>query len=1465
MAEELGAAVLRVTVRTDEALQALNAFRTQVSQQLGDVGQVNFRGLEQGAAQAGQRTGRALAQGITQATQGLRFESIREALDFSGALNGTLRDLRQYQTALVALREVTPATARGFVQLNDVIEATSQAIRNYSASTDRLQDDAARVAIREQAAAFRQQRAALREQQAALREQQAQVREAAQEDRAWAGAIRTIEQAQRSAAAATREAAQAAREQRRAYLDLARTGVGAVGGVAKAAGAVGKGAIGAVRTGVNVGRAAYGIGAELGILEEAKPGVLNALLKSTLDRFAFIGKQAQTTRGRVLRTLEAVGAGSGLIELARNADLLRESLKALSVTAKATDASVSAFAKFGNYFANSGLGSIGPLRDLFKGFADLETGTAAITSFTDQLIQIGTKGLSGSVDAIEALVNGFGQLPPAAQAAALAAPAVFSVIAGPAGKQAEVQLRKLKALLDGLGTTSLNVEGQLRDALNAIAEQEGLLKRAPLALPSSDLLQQRLRDTGSRQPQRLEPGVLNAVNNAGLGIAEQYTRQLEAGARAVKSQRDQYIAVQVEASKLLETDLRRQQILNSIARQRAAAPGFGAASAANFGQVDPVEKAIRRNREAVAQAEERAQKRRDLLAQDLGDVQARRVAVQKSILKLEETERAAASRRAQDALKQLQDTATTRERRQQAAEDRQAQLRAQDFERRLAAVQERNRAREDRRRRFGEAGSNALIGGAFPLLFGQGIGASIGGAAGGGLGGFAGGQLGFGLSLLGTAVGAQFDLATQKAGTLAAALKDPIGRFSELQQAGLLSSKGLERQVEALISTGRAAEAAALIQQDLANTYGALGNAKALADQSDRLGRSWSQLTITLADLVVSPVADLLKSTSDGLKGFVAAIAAVRDVLPRLSSFEPEPVAAARRATQGTLLSNSLPGGLGQLANFVSIGGRGLGILSGLFGGSGGGGQPSPQVKAATEAQKELVRLTQQQAVAEARGNRVLAVGTQLIAARVKLQQDLAALSEEERKGPKGDQLRQQYQQTVAVTQAQATAAADGAERELAATRQLLGLSGDALTFEQERLRIAEARRQSEKAAADLAKVKADPNADAGAIQAAANLAKAQRAEYEKQVQLALNSSTTQLATSERELANTRQLIGLEGERLSIRQEQQRVAQAESEFNSLDTQFRQQYGGISPNTLSGAELDAYKAAYNFREAAEARVEQTRITALERTVRAEQALANERIAVERQLSAARVNLANAQQLSATPTFSTGEAGPARGAVQQVQAIRQAITQARQAAEDAARNVAQALARGVQGDALDQLQIVAKAAATDLRTALVTGSDALKSAAKQAFESLKQARLELARVVADPQGLNQYLPAGARQDRLDEQLQGLLPAFREAQRTFEKLTGFAAPDFVGTTVDVLGSVDKFVQQVEREQRARENVALNGKSLEIINSELTASNNNLATKIDALAAKSWVVQVNVPGGSASGDVIGAVNGGF
>jgi hypothetical protein len=248
------------------------------------------------------------------------------------------------------------------------------------------------------------------------------------------------------------------------------------------------------------------------------------------------------------------------------------------------------------------------------------------------------------------------------------------------------------------------------------------------------------------------------------------------------------------------------------------------------------------------------------------------------------------------------------------------------------AEAEARRAAQAAARRNRDIASNALIGGAFPLLFGQGLGASVGGAAGGAAGGAIGGQFGFGLSLVGTAVGSQFDAIIEKATVLGRALEDPIRNFSAVQESALLSSRGLERQVESLIAVGRQAEAAALIQADLAKAYGGAEAARRLADEQDNLSRSWTLLSVNLGQIALPSIAASVGETAEALRGFAAVIQLIKNLIPDI----PIPEGVSR-----SLGSSPVFGG----ASLVE-GGK---ILAGLFGGK-DPAQSSKEVAAATQA-----------------------------------------------------------------------------------------------------------------------------------------------------------------------------------------------------------------------------------------------------------------------------------------------------------------------------------------------------------------------------------------------------------------------------------------------------------------------------------------------------------------------------------
>jgi hypothetical protein len=113
--------------------------------------------------------------------------------------------------------------------------------------------------------------------------------------------------------------------------------------------------------------------------------------------------------------------------------------------------------------------------------------------------------------------------------------------------------------------------------------------------------------------------------------------------------------------------------------------------------------------------------------------------------------------------------------------------------------------------------------------------------------------------LVGTALGAAFDAALEKAKTLANGLEDPIKNFDALKEAGLLSSRSLEKQVDALLEAGRTGEAYARIQADLTSSFGDASAAKEYRDAVDNLNREWSRATVTLGAFVAGPLAEFLE------------------------------------------------------------------------------------------------------------------------------------------------------------------------------------------------------------------------------------------------------------------------------------------------------------------------------------------------------------------------------------------------------------------------------------------------------------------------------------------------------------------------------------------------------------------------------------------------------------------------------
>jgi len=159
--------------------------------------------------------------------------------------------------------------------------------------------------------------------------------------------------------------------------------------------------------------------------------------------------------------------------------------------------------------------------------------------------------------------------------------------------------------------------------------------------------------------------------------------------------------------------------------------------------------------------------------------------------------------------------------------------------------------RTARNKKLQGAASNAIIGGAFPLLFGQGVGASVGGAAGGALGGLAGGQFGFGLSLVGTAVGTAVDTLIAKAGDLGKALNPLTADIGALADAAGLAGTENGKLIKSLESFVGSEKALQLASQQLAVIVGEDG-VQALKEYGDANTNLSNQLSKAFTDLSAS-------------------------------------------------------------------------------------------------------------------------------------------------------------------------------------------------------------------------------------------------------------------------------------------------------------------------------------------------------------------------------------------------------------------------------------------------------------------------------------------------------------------------------------------------------------------------------------------------------------------------------------
>ena len=224
--------------------------------------------------------------------------------------------------------------------------------------------------------------------------------------------------------------------------------------------------------------------------------------------------------------------------------------------------------------------------------------------------------------------------------------------------------------------------------------------------------------------------------------------------------------------------------------------------------------------------------------------------------------------------------------------------------------------------RLRSASSSALIGGAFPLLFGQGLGAAGGGLLGGFGGGMIGGEFGFGLSLIGTQLGSLIDQFATKASELGAALNPLTADIEAVAAAAGESNTEFGQLLSAYEEELGAKEALEFATNRLATVVGIDGVNALSTFNSDMVeaGNEFSKFT----SIVLAAIADLINQ-SGFLRGAANLAERSRLLISAQRSGDPEvqKLMRERQKAQGNVqsfLGEVAPDKVaGQIATVMSI------------------------------------------------------------------------------------------------------------------------------------------------------------------------------------------------------------------------------------------------------------------------------------------------------------------------------------------------------------------------------------------------------------------------------------------------------------------------------------------------------------------------------------------------------------------
>jgi hypothetical protein len=164
----------------------------------------------------------------------------------------------------------------------------------------------------------------------------------------------------------------------------------------------------------------------------------------------------------------------------------------------------------------------------------------------------------------------------------------------------------------------------------------------------------------------------------------------------------------------------------------------------------------------------------------------------------------------------------------------------------------------------GQRFGGAVAAGAFPLLFGGGIGQATGGF----LGGLGSGKMFSGLTVGLQVLGGTLDKLAADTQAVALASRNAGTALQLMTERNLFSTKEIQRRAEELAKLGKAEELASLLTSELVEKLGAEGfdALQDLGDETDRVNKLWSELTIQLQALIAGPLSDFLSLIGDLLQ-----------------------------------------------------------------------------------------------------------------------------------------------------------------------------------------------------------------------------------------------------------------------------------------------------------------------------------------------------------------------------------------------------------------------------------------------------------------------------------------------------------------------------------------------------------------------------------------------------------------------